>query len=72
MSDILSVRQLEVLRLAATGKTGDEIAEILGISASTVKVHREAATRSLDACNVTHAVAKALSVGLLVRQEIIP
>ncbi|MCI4664688.1 MAG: LuxR family transcriptional regulator [Neomegalonema sp.] len=56
----LTGRQLEVLRLLGQGKTDWEIATILGISASTVRKHVEAAKRHYDVASRTQLVVRAL------------
>ena len=61
----LSKRQQEVLQWAAVGKTDWEIGMILGISESAVKFHFEIARKKLNATNRTHAVARAITMGLI-------
>ncbi len=61
----LSKRQREVLQWAARGKTDWEIATILCLSERSVKFHLESARNKLNATNRTHAVAKALLLGLI-------
>ena len=61
----LSKRELEVLRLAAQGKTNREIALELGVSHKTVEKHRGAACAALGAASRTEAVVRALAQGLL-------
>jgi len=58
-------RELECLRWSAIGKTKWETGEILGISERTVKFHLDQARHKLNCMNVTHAVAKALAIGLI-------
>lgn len=58
-------RELECLRWCAVGKTKWEIGEILGISERTVKFHLDQVRHKLNCMNVTHAVAKALAIGLI-------
>jgi len=53
----LSVRQVEVLRLAATGGSNKEIARQLSIAEATVKVHLGAAFRNMGVNNRVRAVA---------------
>lgn len=52
----LTERQLEVLKLISQGKTNREIAEILQLSANTVKVHITAIMQVLQTTNRTEAV----------------
>ena len=61
----LSIREREVLQWAAAGKTTDEISTILGIAERTVRVYLDTARHKLGASNRTHAVARALSIGLI-------
>jgi DNA-binding NarL/FixJ family response regulator len=60
-----SERELEVLRLLASGFTNREIAEQLFVSAETVKSHLSSAYRKLGVSDRAHAVAVALRRGLL-------
>ena len=57
--------EIEVLYWAAEGKTSDETAIILGLSAHTFNAHRREAIRKLHANNITHAVFKAVSWGII-------
>ena len=61
----LSLREKEVLKLICVGKTNGEIADILGISAWTVKVHVKNFMAKLDVSTRGHAVAKALRHGVV-------
>lgn len=61
----ISHREATCLRLKALGKTDGEVAEILGITKRTVSFHIESARSRLNAVNAVHAVAKALSLGLI-------
>jgi len=61
----LSVRERDVLQLAAEGLRTDEIADKLSIAERTVRVYLDTARHKLGASNRTHAVAKALSLGLI-------
>jgi len=61
----LSIRERDVLQWAASGKTTDEIATILGIAERTVRVYLDTARHKLGATNRTHAVARALGTGLI-------
>jgi len=49
--DVLTDRQKEVCELVAQGKREAEIASLLGISKSTVKVHKQIAYRKLGVRN---------------------
>lgn len=61
----LSERELEVLRLVATGATNKDIAEQLFITVATVKKHVSNMLVKLDTPNRTQAVARARELGLL-------
>lgn len=63
--DKLSARELECLRWAAAGKSSDEIAIILGISAYTVSSYFKTATRKLDSVNRMQAIARAMRMKLI-------
>jgi PAS domain S-box-containing protein len=61
----LSEREIEVLRLAAEGQSGPEIAERLVLSPATVKTHFEHIYEKLGVGDRTSAVAQALRTGLI-------
>jgi len=61
---LLSRRQMEVLRLVASGKTTRVIAETLGLSAKTIESHRTALMKRLGVHDVTALVRFAVRVGL--------
>jgi LuxR family maltose regulon positive regulatory protein len=63
--DPLSQRELEVLKLMATGASNDEIAEQLVIAVSTVKRHVSNILGKLTVSNRTQAVSRAREIGLL-------
>ncbi|MDM8167668.1 LuxR family transcriptional regulator [Roseovarius sp.] len=65
LPNILSPREGECLRWAALGKTSPEIAMILDRSVETVRLHIKNAMLKLDASTRTHAVAKAVQLGVL-------
>jgi two-component system nitrate/nitrite response regulator NarL len=54
---IVSRRQLEVLRLIQSGKSNNAIAEELGLSTGTVKMHVSGIFKKLKVSNRTEAVA---------------
>lgn len=60
-----SEREYEILRLIATGKTSEQIAERLHISHLTVKAHRRNMMRKLNVNNAAELVSKALEMGYL-------
>jgi len=63
--DILSEREIEVLRRVAAGKSNKLIAAELDISEGTVKTHMKSILPKLDASDRTHAVMIALKRGIL-------
>lgn len=65
LSDPLSQREIEILKLIAQGLTNDNIARQLIISSGTVKAHTAAIYRKLDVTNRTEAVARARQIQIL-------
>ncbi|MBR0879597.1 LuxR family transcriptional regulator [Bradyrhizobium liaoningense] len=61
----LTPREREVLTLAAVGKTGGEISEMLHISLRTVAEHIKNACHKLGAATRTHAVVLAMKNGII-------
>ncbi|WP_334187320.1 autoinducer binding domain-containing protein [Noviherbaspirillum sp.] len=62
----LTLREREVLRWTAEGKTAYEIAQILSISERTVNFHINNVVTKLGTCNKTQAAVKAAALGLLI------
>jgi len=62
----LTVRQCEILALAALGSTNEEIAFELDLTVETVKHHLKRILPRLGARNRTHAVALAVDRGFVV------
>jgi PAS domain S-box-containing protein len=60
---VLSPREHQVVELLASGSTGEQVAEQLGISPATVRVHVRNATGKLGANTRTQAVAIAVARG---------
>jgi DNA-binding NarL/FixJ family response regulator len=60
----LTKRQMDILKLMAVGDSNKSIADQLGISEQTVKIHIAAIFRIFDVSNRTQAVYKARSLGL--------
>jgi Response regulator containing a CheY-like receiver domain and an HTH DNA-binding domain len=65
LCSLLTARELEILRLVATGQTNKEIAAQLFISSDTVKGHLETTYRKLGVSDRAHAVAVAIRNGLV-------
>lgn len=61
----LSDREVDILNLAATGKTADESARILNLSPRTVNFHVQEAIRKLGVNNKVSAVIAAAKAGYL-------
>jgi LuxR family transcriptional activator of bioluminescence operon len=61
----LTPREIECLLWAAEGKTSWETSQILSISERTVIFHLQNASSKLNVTNRQHAVARAISLGLL-------
>jgi DNA-binding CsgD family transcriptional regulator len=59
----LSPREMEALNYAALGKSNKAIAEVMGLSESTIKNHFSSTLRKLHANDRTHAVTLALCNG---------
>lgn len=64
-SDLLSKRELEVLRHIATGNTNRKIGELMGLSEETIKTHVKTILAKTHARDRTHAVTIALQRGML-------
>ncbi|MEV4689362.1 response regulator transcription factor [Microbacterium sp. LWH3-1.2] len=62
---VLTVRELDVLRLVATGHSNKQIAAVLGIGESTVKTHLLKVFEKLGVADRTRAVTLAMERGLL-------
>ena len=65
-SQSLSPREVDAMTLLAIGYNRAQVAETLSISEHTLRVYIESARFKLGAMNTTHAVARALSRGLIV------
>lgn len=64
----LSLRETEILRWLAEGKSNYEVGCILGISAATVKNHLQRIYRALGVSNRSHALARCTALRLLERR----
>lgn len=62
----LSPRELGAISLLAKGRSRAQAAAEMSISEHTLRVYIEAARHKLGALNTTHAVARALSIGIIV------
>ena len=62
----LTEREKEVLLWSALGKTSADTAEILQISRETVETYIKSSIEKLGATNRTHAVVRAIFLGLIV------
>jgi len=60
----LTTRELEVLQLIVHGKSNKEIAQVLGVSANTVAVHRANLMQTLGIHNTAELVVYAIRNGL--------
>jgi two-component system NarL family response regulator len=63
--DLLSERELEVLRSAARGNSNKRISAELDITEDTVKAHMKSILSKLDARDRTHAVVIAVKRGII-------
>lgn len=61
----LPPRQLEILRLTMEGKSAWVVGSLLGITENTVNYHMKQIFKQLDVSNKSHAVLKAMELGLL-------
>ncbi|KPF60700.1 LuxR family transcriptional regulator [Rhizobium sp. AAP116] len=64
-SNVLSARELEVVRWTSQGKTSLEIGQILSLSDHTVNAYMTNAIRKLDCVNRTQLVAKAIRMKII-------
>ena len=64
--DRLTLREKEVLQLAAEGRTNREIADILSISVKTVEKHRASMMRKLSLRSLSDLIRYAIGKGLIV------
>jgi len=65
----LTQRQFDVLALLGQGKSNKDIADQLGISEGTVKVHVGAILKVLGAANRTQAALMAIDMGIVPQQD---
>lgn len=62
----LSPRELDALTLLGIGYSRAQVAQTLSISEHTLRVYIESARFKLGALNTTHAIARAVSCGLII------
>jgi len=65
LDEPLTARELEVLRMLASGVSTNSAAETLGISTATLRAHVQAILRKLGAHSRLEAVAEAARLGLI-------
>ncbi len=62
---VVTRRQVQILNLVKSGKTNAEIALVLGCSQWTVKNHVQSILRRLGSTSRTHAITRAIGLGIL-------
>ena len=65
MTDKLTAREIQVLRLIADGHTTDEMAKILGVTSRSITGQRDSLMVKLNARNAPHAVTRGHERGYL-------
>lgn len=70
LREALTVREVEVMKLLARGLTNGEIANVFGISTSTVKNHVNNLLVKLEVADRTEAVSFCLSRGLIQPEDL--
>ncbi|MFO6463314.1 LuxR family transcriptional regulator [Jannaschia sp. KMU-145] len=65
----LTLRQREVLELVADGKTAQDVAQVLGLTAATVEKHMRLAREALDVETTAQAIRKATIQNQVFRYE---
>ncbi len=68
-SDLLTMREKEILHLISKGIISREIADILYISVNTVNTHRQNIIEKLDVKSTSEAVHYAMQIGILSSQH---
>ncbi|NJN45087.1 MAG: response regulator transcription factor [Anaerolineae bacterium] len=63
--DTLTVREIEVLRMIADGKTNYNISIILGISSKTVEKHRANLMKKMDVQDLAGLIQKGIKLGFI-------
>ncbi|MEP4532534.1 MAG: response regulator transcription factor [Cyclobacteriaceae bacterium] len=67
--DVLSEREMDVLKLVAQGHSNQEIADQLFVSLNTTKTHISSIYQKLGAQRRTQAVQKAIEIGIIQQSE---
>ena len=65
---MVTLREADVLRLLAGGRTYEQIGEQLGISAHTVRSHIKSCYRKLQVHSAAEAVMRAVQLRILVEE----
>jgi len=65
MAEMLTPREIDVLQLLVEGLTNQAIAQVLGLSAGTIKSYMQTIFRKLDVSDRTQAAVKAIRSGLI-------
>lgn len=65
LKNIITKRELEIVKLLSIGKCSSEIAEILTISPHTVRTHKKNMLEKIKCNNSTHLVAMCITEGLI-------
>ena len=68
----ITYREIQILNCIAEGNSNKQIADILGISAQTIKNHVSSILCKLNANDRAHAVALAMRNGLITCEEELP
>ena len=63
--EVLTPREMEILKLVAEGHTNQEIADMLVLSIKTVQAHRANVMEKLGLHDITHVVRFAIHHGLI-------
>ncbi len=64
-AQIITQRQVEIIRLIAEGNSSPQIAEKLFVSVRTIETHRQRIMQKLDVSNVVSLLKKASELGIL-------
>ena len=69
---LLSAREREVLQWMAAGKSRQDLGDILGISARTIKVHLRSAREKLGVLTMVQAAGRAIGLRIIFPRQIGP